>query len=126
MAMSEDEVIRMAKKFLDQVCGKYDARGAYLFASFAKRTPADYSDVDLAIILGSHRISEESAFDESFMIFHEAQEFNSRLEVVCFPQEEFDQDGAALARQIKKEGIKLLLALGDFLRHATYDLKPGT
>jgi len=32
---------------------------------------------------------------------HDAQKFNSRLEVVCFPQEEFDVDGGALARQIK-------------------------
>ena len=108
MALSKDEVIQMAKRFLDQVRGKYDVRDAYLFGSFAKGTPADYSDVDLAIILGSPRSLEESAFDESFMIFHEAQEFNSRLEVVCFPQEEFEQDGGALAQQIKKEGIKLL------------------
>ncbi len=108
MAMSKDEVIQMAKKFLDQVRGKYDVRDAYLFGSFAKGTPADYSDVDLAIILGGPPGLEQSLFDESFMIFHEAQEFNSRLEVVCFPQEEFDQDGGALARQIKKEGIKLL------------------
>jgi len=108
MAMSKDEAIQMAKKFLDQVRGKYDVRDAYLFGSFSKGTPADYSDVDLAIILGGSPGLEEPLFDESFMIFHEAQEFNSRLEVVCFPQEEFDQEGGALARQIKKEGIKLL------------------
>jgi len=108
MALSKDEVIQMAKKFLDQVRRKYDVRDAYLFGSFAKGTPADYSDVDLAIVLGNPSRLEESLFDESFMIFHEAQEFNSRLEVVCFPQEEFDEDGGALARQIKKEGIKLL------------------
>ena len=83
-------------------------RGAYLFGSFARGTPAEYSDVDLAIILGGSSRLDESPFDDQFMIFHEAQEFNSRLEVVCFPQEEFDQDGGALARQIKKEGIKLL------------------
>jgi predicted nucleotidyltransferase len=106
--MSKDEVIRMAKRFLDQVRGKYNVRDAYLFGSFAKGTPADYSDVDLAIILGGPPRLGESLFDESFMIFHEAQEFNSRLEVVCFPQEEFDQDGGVLVRQIKKEGIKLL------------------
>ena len=106
--MSKDEVIQMAKKFLDQVRGKHDVRDAYLFGSFAKGMPADYSDVDLAIILGGPPGLKETLFDESFMIFHEAQEFNSRLEVVCFPQEEFDQDGGALARQIKKEGIKLL------------------
>ncbi len=108
MALSKDEVIRMAREFLDRVLRKYNVRDAYLFGSFARGTPADYSDVDLAIILGAPAGSRDSLFDESFMIFHEAQEFNSRLEVVCFSQEEFDQDGGALARKIKKEGIKLL------------------
>jgi hypothetical protein len=42
------------------------------------------------------------------VIFHEAQKYNSLLEVVCFVQEEFDRDGGALARLIKKEGIKLV------------------
>jgi predicted nucleotidyltransferase len=98
----------MAKEFLDRVRRKYDVRDAYLFGSFAKGTPAEYSDVDLAIVLGGSSRFEESLFDEQFMIFHEAQEFNSRLEVVCFPKEEFDQDGGALARWVKKEGIKLL------------------
>jgi hypothetical protein len=53
-------------------------------------------------------ISEESPFGEDFKIFHEAQKYNSRLEVVCFAQEEFDRDGGALVRLIKKEGIKLI------------------
>ncbi len=83
-------------------------RDAYLFGSFAKGTPAEYSDVDLAIVLGGSSRLEESLFDDQFMIFHEAQEFNSRLEVVCFPQEEFDQDCGALAERVKKEGIKRL------------------
>ncbi len=64
--------------------------------------------MDLAIVLGNASQAEDSLFDKQFMIFHEAQEFNSRLEVVCFPKEEFDQDGGALARRVKKEGIKLL------------------
>jgi len=108
MALSKDEVIQMAKEFLDRVRRKYDVRDAYLFGSFAKGTPAEYSDVDLPIVLGGSSRLEESLFDDQFMIFHEAQEFNSRLEVVCFPQEEFDQDGGALAQRVKKEGIKLL------------------
>ncbi len=108
MALSKDEVIQMAKEFLDQVRRKHDIRDAYLFGSFAQGTPADYSDVDLVIILGNASRVEDSLFDEQFMIFHEAQEFNSRLEVVCFPQEEFENDGGALVRQIKKAGIKLL------------------
>jgi predicted nucleotidyltransferase len=108
MALSKDEVIQMAKEFLDRVRQKYDVRDAYLFGSFAKGTPGEYSDVDLAVVLGGSPRFEESLFDEQFMIFHEAQEFNSRLEVVCFPKEEFDRDGGTLARRVKKEGIKLL------------------
>jgi len=53
-------------------------------------------------------MSEESPFDEKFKIFHEAQEYNSLLEVVCFVQEEFDHNGGSLVRQIKKEGIRLV------------------
>jgi predicted nucleotidyltransferase len=108
MALSKDEVIQMAKDFLARARRKYDVRDAYLFGSFAKGTHAEYSDVDLAIVLGSSFRSEQSPYDDQFMIFHEAQEFNSRLEVVCFLKEEFDQDGGALARRVKKEGIKLL------------------
>jgi predicted nucleotidyltransferase len=108
MALSKDEVIKIAIGFLDLIRQKYDVRQAYLFGSFVKGVAKDYSDVDLAIILRSQDVSEESPFDESFKIFHEAQEYNSMLEVVCFGQEEFDQDGGSLVRQIKKEGIRLI------------------
>jgi hypothetical protein len=49
----------------------------------------------------------ESLFDESFRIFHEAQELNFRFEV-CLAQEEFDQDGGVFGAANKGEGIKLL------------------
>jgi predicted nucleotidyltransferase len=108
MALSKDEVIKMANEFLELLRQTHDVRQAYLFGSFAKGTAKDYSDVDLAIVLGSLDISEESPFDEDFKIFHEAQKYNSLLEVVCFPQEEFEQDGGALVRLIKKEGVRLV------------------
>lgn len=79
-------------------------RHAYLFGSFAKGLAREYSDVDLAIILGFRDVSEESPFDEKFKVFHEAQEYNSLLEVVSFSQEEFAQDGGSLIKQIKKGG----------------------
>jgi len=108
MALSKDEVIKMANGFLELLCRTHDVRQAYLFGSFAKGRAEDYSDVDIAIVLGSLDISEESPFGEDFKIFHEAQKYNSLLEVVCFVQEEFDRDGGALVRRIKKEGIRLL------------------
>jgi predicted nucleotidyltransferase len=96
MALSKDEVIKMANAFIEYLRQTYDVRQAYLFGSFAKGITKDYSDVDLTILLGSLDISEESPFDEDFKIFHEAQKYNSLLEVVCFVQEEFDRDGGAL------------------------------
>lgn len=108
MALSKDEVIKIAKEFLELLCQKHDVRQAYLFGSFAKGMAKDYSDVDLAIVLGSVDVSEESPFGKDFKIFHEAQKYNSLLEVVCFVQEEFDQDAGALVRRIKKEGIRLV------------------
>ena len=92
MALSKDEVIKIAIGFLDLVRQNYDVRQASLFGSFAK----DDSDVDLPIVLGSLDVSEESPFDEKFKIFHEGQKYNSLLEVICFGQEEFDQDGGSL------------------------------
>lgn len=108
MAWSKDEVITLAKDFLERIRQKYDVRQAYLFGSFAKDMAKDYSDVDLAIVLGSLDQPERAPYGEDFKIFHEAQKFNSRLEVVCFVQEEFDHDGGALVRMIKKEGIRLV------------------
>jgi predicted nucleotidyltransferase len=108
VAFSKDEVIKMAKGFLELLRHKHDVREVYLFGSFAKGLAKDYSDVDLAIVLGSLDISEKSPFNEAFKIFHEAQKYNSLLEVVCFVQEEFDQDDGALIRRIKKEGIRLV------------------
>jgi predicted nucleotidyltransferase len=108
MASKKDEVIKMINQFLDRVRQHHDVRAAYLFGSFAKRTDKEYSDVDLAIVLSSKDISAESPFEEEFRIFHEAQEFNSLLEVVCLGQDEFDRNGGALVQRIKKEGIRII------------------
>ena len=108
MALSKDEVIKIATGFLEILRREHDVRQAYLFGSFAKGTARDYSDVDLAVVLGVLDPSEDSLFDEKFRIFHEAQQYNSLLEVVCFLQEEFDRDGGALVKLIKKEGVRLI------------------
>lgn len=80
----------------------------FTFLDLSQRVWIEYSDIDLAIVLGSSEKSLPPPFDESFNIFHEAQKYKSLLEVVCFKKEEFDRGGGALARQIKKEGIKLV------------------
>ena len=108
MALSKDEVMGTVRGFLERVSQRHDVRGAYLFGSCAKGMRTDHSDVDLAIVLGDIRKPEGSPYDESFEIFHEAQEYSSLLEVVCFTKEEFDQESGTLVKQIKKDSVKLL------------------
>jgi len=108
MALSKDEVMETIRGFLELARQKHDVREAYLFGSCAKRTVTDYSDVDLAIVLGDIRRPEGSPYDESFEVFHEAQEYSSLLEVVCFTKEEFDQDSGTLVKRIKKDAVKLV------------------
>jgi len=38
----------------------------------------------------------ERYYEESLAIFHEAQEFNSLLEVICFKEDEFERGEAAV------------------------------
>lgn len=108
MASTKDEIVRMVNKFIVLIRQKHDIRAVYLFGSFAKGTEKEYSDVDLAVVLGSEDSSSDSPFDERFQIFHEAQKFNSLIEVVCFAQDEFDRDGESLIQNIKKEGIRII------------------
>ena len=95
----------LVKRFLAQCAKKHDVKRAYLFGSFAKGSAGEYSDIDLAIITGSLRQSEDALSDEEFEIFHEAQQYDSRLEVVTFTQEGFSRDLSALSRRIKQEGV---------------------
>ena len=108
MALSKNKVMDIVKGFLTISSRKHDIKRAYIFGSFAKGTAQDYSDVDLAVILGTLRSSEDSIFNEDFEIFHEAQQYNSLLEVVCFHENAFDRDSGALIQKIKKEGIMVM------------------
>jgi predicted nucleotidyltransferase len=108
MALSKNEAIKLARDFIAKCSEKHHVKGAYLFGSFAKGAAVDHSDVDLAIILENMRISKDAIYDEDFEIFHEAQQFNSLLEVICFPEEKFNSDSGSLIQRIKQEGVLIL------------------
>jgi len=109
MAFTQDKVLELAKSFLKQASGKHSIRSAYLFGSYVRGTQKDYSDIDIALVMP--RINESKRYlEESQDIFHEAQEFNSLLEVVCFREDEFEEGQTAIVNQIKKEGIRIELS----------------
>lgn len=106
MAYMQDEAIEMTKSFLKQASKKHSIRYAYLFGSYARGTQKEYSDIDIAVIMGK-TAQLKSYYEETFEVFHEAQEYNSLLEILCFREDEFESDGGTIVALIKKEGIKI-------------------
>jgi uncharacterized protein len=105
MAMSKNEVMALVYQFLKDCKKKHDVKRAYLFGSFVKGTDREYSDIDVALVTGSLRRSDDALNDEEFEIFHEAQQYDSRLEVVSFTEDDFNQETSGLIKKIKQEGI---------------------
>lgn len=105
MALSKDGAMRVVKRFIAECSKRHDVKGAYVFGSFAKGMAGEYSDIDLAVITGSLRRSDDALSDEEFEIFHEAQKHDSRLEVVSFTEEDFNKEMSPLVKKIKQEGI---------------------
>lgn len=108
MAYTKDKAIELSRSFLKQALKKHPIHSAYLFGSYARGIQSDYSDIDIAIII--RKIVQPQKYqEEAFEIFHEAQEYNSLLEVLCFREDEFKRDGGTIVAKIKKEGIRIKL-----------------
>jgi len=99
------DAVRIASEFLARVSRPERIRGAYLFGSTVWGRPRPYSDIDLVVLVeptaGTDGVDAAQAFD----LFHEAQEFNSALEVVCYTPEEFWRGAGALVRRIREQGV---------------------
>lgn len=107
MAYTQNKAVELAKSFLKQASKRHPIRFAYLFGSYVRGTQKDYSDIDIALVISG---KGERYYEESLALFHEAQEFNSLLEVICFREDEFERGEAAVVARIKKEGLQLDLA----------------
>lgn len=104
MAYSQNKALELAKSFLKQASKRHAIRLAYLFGSYVRGTQKDYSDIDIALVVPG---KGERYYEETLAIFHEAQEFNSLLEVICFREDEFERGEAAVVAQIKREGLQI-------------------
>lgn len=109
MAHAKDKAIELAKAFLKQASKRHPILSAYLFGSYSKGAQSDYSDIDIAVVL-ENATQGQRYYEETFEIFHEAQEYNSLLEVLCFREDEFERDGGAIIAKIKKEGLRIEFA----------------
>jgi|LGVE01.1.fsa_nt_gb hypothetical protein len=94
--------LEITRKWLERVRYDMDTARAMLQTNNRGCSSGFY-----AVCRGDHR-SEESPFNEDFEIFHEAQQYNSLLEMVCFLEDVFDRDSAAVIKRIKREGIRVM------------------
>ena len=106
MAYTRDQILSDLKTLVLELKERHDIRGAYLFGSYARNNPTQYSDVDVAIVIGTYR--DGGQMDERFEIFHEVQQRNSLVEVVCLTEEEFTRGEISLVWHIKEAGISIL------------------
>jgi predicted nucleotidyltransferase len=108
MALSKNEAVNIVKGFLDNCSHRGEIDAAYVFGSFARGEPKPYSDIDLAVVLRAPREPESSLYGEEFEIFHEAQKYNSLIEVVCFRTDRFGRGDDPIVEEIKTAGVKML------------------
>ena len=108
MAKKENEIISEIKILIERLREKHDIHEAYLFGSCVAGKCRRHSDVDIAVVLSKLRKHNGAPFDETFDIFHEGQEFDSRFEIVCFSKEEFREDRFSIVKHIKREGKRIL------------------
>jgi len=106
MDFGRDRIIQDVRALLLELKKEHDIKAAFLFGSHARGTSAGYSDIDVAVVLGSFK--DGSPFDERFDIFHEVQQRNSLIEVVCLSEIEFNKGEEMLVRHIKREGIRII------------------
>lgn len=106
MVYTKDQINRIVDEFLQKVRSGHSLKQAYLFGSYVKGTADASSDIDLALVFD--HLDQSGLFDETFEVFHEAQEFNPAIEPLCFTKEEFKDELTPIVHEIKHTGIELL------------------
>ncbi len=105
MGYTKDELINNARGIVKQLTKKHIILSAYIFGSYTKGNFYEHSDIDIAVIID--KVRNGSPFNEAFEIFHEAQQQNSLFEVVCFSENEFNNEEQEIIKHIKRDGIKI-------------------
>ncbi|MCK5475968.1 MAG: nucleotidyltransferase domain-containing protein [Candidatus Pacebacteria bacterium] len=96
------EIIFEYKKLLKKEGVEFNK--IYLFGSYAKSHPRDWSDIDIAVI--SEKFGKDS-FEEQLLIDRIADKVSYAIEPHPFHPRDLNDRWSSLASEIKKTGIKL-------------------
>ena len=103
MAFTEDRIENIIDGFIERLCEEIDIEEVILFGSYAKGTPKNYSDIDLAII--SDWFSGKSHIENMQFLSRLAANYNSLIEALPFTLQEYKNlDRRTLLAGILKSG----------------------
>jgi predicted nucleotidyltransferase len=104
MAETKDRLNKIIKSFLAEIQKHYQIDDAYLYGSFAKGRPNEWSDIDIAII--SPDFSDD-LFEERLLLMKLASIIDDRIEPMPFKKEAFNRNNP-IVDEIQKNGIRLI------------------
>jgi predicted nucleotidyltransferase len=104
MAQSTDDVIKIARHFLDEIRKTHKVELAFLYGSYAKGASNEWSDIDIAIV--SPDFSDD-LLKERLALAKLAIPIDDRIEPKPFNKKSFDLNDP-LVYEITQSGIQLI------------------
>jgi predicted nucleotidyltransferase len=101
-SLDRADAIKLAQKFTAEVQAKFDCKQTFLFGSYAKGTPHEESDIDIAVILKDY----ENKLDMQLELMRIRRKIDSRIEPHPFREEEFNNSNP-MAYEILKYGQRI-------------------
>lgn len=102
---SKAEALMLAKKLKELLLSQnIPVENVFLFGSSVHEKTDPWSDIDVAIV---HHPFLASRFEERTAIRRSRRALDLRIETVSFRPEDFNNAYFALAREVKKNGIKV-------------------
>jgi len=102
--MDKGEAIRIAEKYVDSICLKYNVIRAILFGSFAKGTFHDDSDIDFSILIKD----VDDIIDAQIDLMKMRRGIDSRIEPHPFIFADFNRANPVV-NEILKSGVEIRL-----------------
>jgi predicted nucleotidyltransferase len=104
MAHGNDDVIKIARHFLDEIRKTYKVELAFLYGSYAKGASNKWSDIDIAIV--SQDFSDD-LLKERLALTKLAIPIDDRIEPKPFTKQSFNPTDP-LVYEITQNGIQLI------------------
>ena len=87
MALSEDQLNKIVSGFIEELRREIPIKEIFLFGSYAKGNPREYSDIDLAVI--SDFFKGKPRIENMQYLSRLAASYNSLIEALPFTEEEY-------------------------------------